>query len=89
MEHVKSVIESIYQNENKEVFEAIGIDVYIGKSQFISNKRLQINNKEISSKVFIISTGSSPQVPSIGGLEKVTYFTNENFWNMLSCLGLG
>lgn len=82
MEHVKSVIDSIYQHEKKEVFEEIGIAVYFGKSQFISNKSILINNKKISSKFFIICTGSSPKVPPIDGLENVPYLTNENFWNM-------
>jgi pyruvate/2-oxoglutarate dehydrogenase complex dihydrolipoamide dehydrogenase (E3) component len=82
MEHVKSVIESIYQHENKEVFEDIGIDVFIGKSEFISNRKLKINNKEIFSKFFIICTGSSPRIPYIEGLENVAYYTNENFWYM-------
>ena len=82
MEHVKSVIDSIYKHESKEVFEEIGIDVYVGQGQFISNNKLLINNKEIFSKYFIICTGSSPKLPPIEGLENIPYLTNENFWSM-------
>ena len=82
MEHVKSVIDSMYKHESKEVFEEIGIDVYVGQGQFISNNKLLINNKEIFSKYFIICTGSSPKLPPIEGLENIPYLTNENFWSM-------
>ena len=82
MEHVKSVIDSIYKHESKEVIEEIGIDVYVGQGQFISNNKLLINNKEIFSKYFIICTGSSPKLPPIEGLENIPYLTNENFWSM-------
>jgi pyruvate/2-oxoglutarate dehydrogenase complex dihydrolipoamide dehydrogenase (E3) component len=82
MEHVKNVIVSIYQHENKEVFEKLGIEVFFGKTHFISKNKLLVKNNEIASKNFVICTGSSPRVLIIDGLEEIPYLTNENFWNM-------
>lgn len=81
MEHVRKLINSMAQSENEETFQKMGIDVYPGRSYFVSKNILSVNGKEISSKYFIICTGSSPIIPHIETLQNVPYLTNENFWD--------
>ena len=81
MGHVRNLINSMAQSENEETFQKMGIDVYPGRSYFVSKNILSVNGGEISSKYFIICTGSSPAVPPIETLQNVPYLTNENFWD--------
>ena len=87
MAHVRSVIDSITQYENREAYQKLGIDVYIGKNHFISKNILSVNGNELFSKYFIICTGSSAVVPPIEGLEDIPYLTNKNFWDQTTLPG--
>ncbi len=82
MKHVRKTVDSIYQFENKEVFEKMGITVMFGNPEFNSNKEILINNGLVKADYFIICTGSSPLVPKINGFDKIEYLTNENFWEL-------
>ncbi len=81
MGHVRNVIDSMAKSENEETYRKMGIDVYPGKSYFISKNILSIDGEEISSKYFIICTGSLPVVPPIETLQDIPYLTNTNFWD--------
>lgn len=84
MGHVKAVINGIYKNENKDVFQKMGIDVYLGGGAFISQNEFIIGKKTINAKFFIVCSGSSPSVPPVDGLADIKYLTNNNFWDLLS-----
>lgn len=82
MEHVNEVVQSIYQNEQPEHFQELGIDVYIHPSgaQFLNQNEIRIGNEVIWAKYTVISTGSSPRMaPHEGALDALT---NENFWDL-------
>ncbi len=82
MAHVRKIREQVYEEEKPEVFEDMGINVFIGSPKFIDNHHLKIGDQTISSNKFIISTGSSPFVPPIEGIEDVPYLTNENIFEL-------
>lgn len=82
MSHVRAIRERVYEEEKPEVFEKMGIKVLIGDAKFIDNHTLLISEKEMTSKGFLISTGSSPFVPPIEGIENVDYLTNENIFEL-------
>ena len=81
MEHVDSVVQHIYKDENPEVFRKQGIDVYVDKSgaQFINNKEIKIGDEIISAEHTIICTGSSPK--RIDAVD-IQFLDNENFWEI-------
>ncbi len=81
MGHVRDVIDSMSQAENEETYQKMGIDVYSGKSHFVSKNILSIGGREIYSKYFIICTGSLPLMPPIETLQNVPFLTNINFWD--------
>ncbi len=82
MAHVRATREKVYAEETPEVFQQKGIDVVIGVPKFLDNHRLQIGEKVISSKTFVISTGSSPFVPPIDGIGDIDYLTNETIFDL-------
>ncbi|MCP4580417.1 MAG: NAD(P)/FAD-dependent oxidoreductase [candidate division Zixibacteria bacterium] len=82
MDHVRSIREKIYAEETPEVFEARGIKVFIGEARFKDNHHIEIGGQVVSSKSFIISTGASPFVPPVEGLESVPYLTNETIFEL-------
>lgn len=77
---VKNSIEKIYSHETPEVLREQGIDVEIGEGKFIDKKRVEVNGKIFYGEKIIISTGSSPAIPKIKGLENIDFLTNENFF---------
>ena len=84
MEHVNDIVQSVYQNEQPEYFQGLGIDVYIHPSgaHFISKNEIQIGDQTIRADFTIISTGSSPRMAPHEGGEELPVLTNENFWDL-------
>ena len=82
MAHVRSAVQQVYDGHRPEAFQKLGIDVLFGAPTFIDNHQIQLNGKRISAKKFIISTGSSPHIPSIEGIDTIPFFTNQNIFNI-------
>ncbi|MCC6544641.1 MAG: FAD-dependent oxidoreductase [Nitrospirae bacterium] len=82
MSHVRSVVQRVYDGHRPEVFQKQGIDVLFGAPTFIDNHQILLNGKKMSANKMIISTGSSPLVPLIDGIDTVPVFTNQNIFNM-------
>lgn len=84
MEHVDSVVQSIYAHETPEVFQDMGIDVFIHPSgaKFSNNREIQIGDETIHAEYTIICTGSSPRMIEITGHRQVDVLNNESFWHI-------
>ncbi len=82
MAHVRATREKVYEEEKPEVFQKMGIDVFIGAPKFVDNHHVQVGEETLSSKTFVISTGSSPFVPPIDGIEDIPYLTNETIFDL-------
>jgi pyruvate/2-oxoglutarate dehydrogenase complex dihydrolipoamide dehydrogenase (E3) component len=82
MEHVRSVRHRIYQGETPEVLEEKGISVYLGAPEFLDPHRICVGDRALSSKSFILSTGSSPSIPPVKGMDDVSYLTNETLFDL-------
>ncbi len=81
-DHVRSVIAGIEPHDSVERFEGLGVKVITEYGTFISPTELQAGDTIITARRFVISTGSSPFVPPIPGLEKVTHYTNEDIFEL-------
>ncbi len=81
-DHVRSVIAGIEPHDSVERFEALGVKVITEYGSFISPTEIQAGDTIIQARRFVISTGSSPFVPPIPGLEKVKYYTNEDIFEL-------
>ena len=82
MAHVRGVVEADAAAHPPESYKAEGIDVYFANAQFVDNHQIQLDDKKISSKKFIICAGSRPAIPDIEGLSEIPYLTNETIFDL-------
>lgn len=78
--HIKEVIGAIAPNDSVERFTALGVKVVESAGKFIDKKTVEAGEYTIKARRFVISTGSSPFVPPIPGINDVDYFTNETLF---------
>lgn len=81
-DHVRQTIATIEPHDSVERFEGLGVRVITEYGQFISPKEVQAGEYIIEARRFVISTGSSPLVPPIPGIENVPYETNETIFEL-------
>lgn len=81
-EHVRQTIATIEPHDSVGRFEGLGVRVITEYGQFISPKEVQAGDYVIEARRFVISTGSSPFVPPIPGVENVPYETNETIFEL-------
>jgi pyruvate/2-oxoglutarate dehydrogenase complex dihydrolipoamide dehydrogenase (E3) component len=77
---VQEVISNVYSHETPEKLINDGINYLNGEAKIKDKNTVLINGKEYKAKHIVISTGSSPFVPPIEGIEKVDYLTNETLF---------
>lgn len=82
MGHVQNAIAAIQPNDSPERFASLGVEVIFGSGQFIDERTFSINNRRLTARTFVISTGSRPAIPPITGLEQVDYLTNEQIFEI-------
>ncbi|WP_370337380.1 NAD(P)/FAD-dependent oxidoreductase [Parvularcula marina] len=80
-DHVQSVIAAIEPNDSQERFEGLGCTVIREFAKFTGPREVTAGDYVISAKHFVISTGSSPFVPPMEGLDSVPYITNETIFD--------
>ena len=79
-DYVRSAISDVYQHETPEALQQAGIDVIIGRAQFLDPHTVQVERRRIRGSVFLITTGGHALIPPIGGLERVRYLTYEKLF---------
>ncbi|MHC4396365.1 MAG: FAD-dependent oxidoreductase [Planctomycetota bacterium] len=82
MSHVRAVVQADADGFPPENFEAEGIDIIFGGPKFLDEHRIELNRRVISSKKFILCSGSRPFVPAVEGLEDIDYLTNETVFDL-------
>jgi pyruvate/2-oxoglutarate dehydrogenase complex dihydrolipoamide dehydrogenase (E3) component len=81
MAHVHDVMASIEPDDSQERFEKLGCTVIRETGRFSDDSTLEAGDHSIKARRFVIATGSSPHVPSIGGLKSVPYFTSDTIFD--------
>lgn len=85
---VHKIQHEIYNDaDHPNIYKNMGVDVLEGRAEFINQHSIKLlsadgSNKKISSKYIFISTGSSPNVPPINGINDIKYLTNENIFSI-------
>jgi len=82
MTYARAAVKKVYDSHPASVFEKAGIDVLFGSPRFLDNHRVELNGKVLSSKKFMLCTGSSAALPPLEGLASVPYYTNENLFEI-------
>jgi dihydrolipoamide dehydrogenase len=81
-DHVQSVIDQIQPHDDPERFEGYGAEVLFGHANFIDSHTVEVNGQTIQGRRFVIASGSSPFIPPIPGLDKVSFLTNESVFSL-------
>lgn len=82
MRWIREAQERIAPHDSPERFRSLGVDVIQGAARFVDERRLMVNGDILTAKRITIATGSVPAIPSIEGLDKVPYFTNETIFSL-------
>jgi len=80
-DHLRHVIQEVYQHETPEETAKRGIEVIIGDAKFINAQTVQVDERRIQAKKFIIATGGRAAIPPIPGLDGVPYQTNATIFD--------
>ncbi len=79
---IQAVISTIQEHDSEERFCKLGAKVEFGEATFADEHSIHLNGETISAKNWVLSTGSSPGIPPIDGLDKTPYITNKEIWSL-------
>lgn len=94
MERVRKIRADISHHDSAERFRDLGVEVYIGRAVFASERSITVNGKTLNFKKAVIATGGYPTLIPMKGLKelhqrsfsddkvKPIVMTNETFFNM-------
>ena len=89
MGRVHSIREHVYQDADAPPhMEKLGVQTIQARARFIDRNSVEITDsttqakRVISSRFFIIATGSRPRIPKIEGIDRVGVLTNENLFEL-------
>ncbi len=74
-DYIRQAIDGVYQYETPEYLTAEGITVVQGTAQFTDANTIQVGDRTLTTKKFLIATGAHPFIPPIPGLGQVNYQT--------------
>ena len=78
--YIDEAIAEIYQWETPEHLAAEGIDVVQGNASFVDPYTIQVGERQLRGKNFLIATGATPFIPPIPGLKAAAYHTNKTIF---------
>jgi pyruvate/2-oxoglutarate dehydrogenase complex dihydrolipoamide dehydrogenase (E3) component len=79
---IQKVIDTIQEHDSKERFCGLGAQVEFGDAVFTDEHTVKLGGKEFNAKNWVISTGSSPAIPPIEGLDKTPFLTNRDIFSL-------
>ncbi len=82
VKRIKSVIETIQKHDSEERFCGLGAQVEFGSPAFTDDHSVQINGNSYSARNWVISTGSSPGIPPVEGLDSTPHLTNREIFSL-------
>ena len=88
MAHVHAVQQHFYEEADAHPnLEKFGIEIIEGRAEFFDPHRVQITNhrgdiSKLTSRYFVVATGSGPLLPPVDGLSEIDYLTNETIFSL-------
>ncbi|MCL6442662.1 MAG: mercury(II) reductase [Alicyclobacillus sp.] len=64
------------QHKYVDLIDAYGFELIRGQARFVKEDIVEVNERQITARNFLISTGASPSVPNIPGIKDVEYLTS-------------
>ena len=81
-DHVQGVIAAIAPHDSEERFTGLGVRVIRAQARFTGPQEIVAGNVAVRARRFVLATGSSPLVPPIPGLDRVSFLTNETVFDL-------
>lgn len=72
----------ISAHDSASRYRGLGVDVYFGSARFIAEDAVDVEGRTLRFRRAVVATGSRPAVPSIPGLDRVSYLTNESVFSL-------
>jgi pyruvate/2-oxoglutarate dehydrogenase complex dihydrolipoamide dehydrogenase (E3) component len=78
------VVLSFRGSQQKQVDKRPNLRLYRGHARFVAPHQLKVGEDLLESEKIFIDTGRRPNIPSIPGLDNVSYLTNESIMQLKS-----
>jgi len=89
IERVHAIRQHVYEDvDAPSNMEKLGVEVIAARARFVDQNSLEITSSEtaekrvVTSRYFIIATGSKPDIPKIEGMDLVPVLTNETLFEL-------
>ncbi len=82
MERMRRLRAGLSAKDSAVRYHDLGVDVFIGKAQFLSSDSLQVDGKTLHFSRAVIATGSRASAPLISGLSEAGFLTNETVFSL-------
>jgi pyruvate/2-oxoglutarate dehydrogenase complex dihydrolipoamide dehydrogenase (E3) component len=83
MERMRRLRAGISSHDSAERFsKELGVDVFFGEGKFAGSNVIEVDGKPLWFKKAAICTGARAAIPSIPGMEKTGYLTNETVFQL-------
>jgi pyruvate/2-oxoglutarate dehydrogenase complex dihydrolipoamide dehydrogenase (E3) component len=79
----KDAVVGVFRNGVEHSLKALqGCTVYEGHGHFVAEKKVVVNNSELSADQIFINVGARAAIPPIPGLDQVPYLTNSSMMDI-------
>lgn len=76
-QRIQGIIDTIQEHDEPEYLrDKYNVETAFGAPRFIDAHTIDLNGRKITSRYFVIATGSSPFIPPIEGIHDAGYITN-------------
>jgi pyruvate/2-oxoglutarate dehydrogenase complex dihydrolipoamide dehydrogenase (E3) component len=82
MAYVRRVIATVGQHDAPARFQQLGVDVMHGQASFVTANTVQVGEGRLTSKKFVIATGSRSTIPPLEGLREAGFLTHVEALNL-------
>jgi len=80
---IQDIIGTIQKHDEPEyIQDKYNVETKFGSPQFVDDHTIDLNGEKITSRYFVIATGSSPFIPPIEGIGDVSYITNLQIFSL-------
>ncbi len=82
MQRMRDLRARLSPNDSAARFRDLGIDVFFGQASFACSNTVDVDGAKLHFKRAVIATGARAAAPSIPGLDRVNYLTNESLFSL-------
>jgi pyruvate/2-oxoglutarate dehydrogenase complex dihydrolipoamide dehydrogenase (E3) component len=80
--YVHGTIAAIAPMDSAPRYRGLGATVIAGEARFVAPDAVTVDGQRLTAKRFVVAAGSRAAVPSVDGLDAVSYWTNETLFDL-------